>query len=315
MDVEQQKMIEKPRRSAAIIVNPVSGRARARRRARKLLYRLAREGISVALHETTSAGSGRVYASQVAPHVDFLVSVGGDGTLNDCMNGVLDAGALTPILVVSTGTANVVSSELGLPKTIPELIDVAIQGKTRRVDVCALKGFDADGQASPVRHFSMCAGAGFDGAVVEGVQRIRTAAGITRLTYALPILGALLRYKSPPMRVTLDGQCVAGDSVFTLVANMPHYGGAFQVCRSALPDDGLLDVCCLTRRGPVALLRFALGMLRNKLESVAGVKFYKARTVEIESKGRVPVQVDGDCCGTLPLRIEVCPAAVNFLVN
>ena len=299
-----------PPQRAAIIVNPVSGRARSRRRARKVLYWLAREGVSVLLHETKGPGDARLAAARLAREVDVLVSVGGDGTLNDTLNGVMDAGAQTPILVVSSGTANVVASELHLPLKIQPLVTTALAGHFRAVDIGVIR---KPGSAT-LRRFAMCTGAGFDAAVVEGVQPVRTAAGITRWAYAWPILGALIRYKFPPMRVTLDGAVVEEEALFTVVANTRRYGGEFQICAKAAMDDGLLDICCLNRRGLGALLRFGWSVLCRSSGPVPGVKFFRGKTVELESKQRVPVQVDGDPGGELPLRIEVLPKAVNFCV-
>jgi YegS/Rv2252/BmrU family lipid kinase len=297
------------RRRAAIIVNPVSGQARARRRARKLLYRLARAGVAVTLSETAGPEDGRALAARIAGETDMVVSVGGDGTLNQVMNGILDAGLQTPILVVSTGTANVVASELGLLKRLPALVEIALHGLARPLDV----GVVFKPGASEPKRFILCAGAGFDAAVVAGLGSVRTAAGITRWSYAPPIIRAFLNYRFPPMRVTVDGRLAQSGAILTVVANMSRYGGNFKICPQAQPDDGRLDICCLRNRGFLALLRFAWGLARGTLTQTPGVSFYQGRVVEVEADAPVPVQVDGDSSGELPLRFEVQPKAVNFL--
>ena len=297
------------RRRAAIIVNPASGRARARRRARKLLYRLVREGVSAILHETTGPGDGRKFAAGIAAEVDVVVSVGGDGTLNEVLNGLLDAGSRTPAAVITTGTANVVAGELGLPPTLPEMVEVIRHGPIRSLDMGLMRA-----GSGAVRRFAMCAGAGFDAAVVEAVHRARTGTGITHWSYARPILSTLLRYKHPPLRIAIDGKPLERDAVFAVVANMRRYGGNHQVCSQADPDDGLFDICCLHKRGMLPLLRLAWGIVRKNVRPSAEISLLRGKVVELSAAARVPVQADGDAVGILPMRFEILPAAAHFCV-
>lgn len=299
------------RREAAIILNPASGKAGARDRARRALYELAQRGARVSLHETAGPGDARKLAARLALEVEVLLSFGGDGTLNETLNGVVDAGAATPIAVFPTGTANVVSRELALPEGDAELAEIALNGAVRALDL----GLARRPGEERGRRFAMCAGAGLDAAVVEVVSRERTAAGISMLDYYIPTVAALLKYDFPPMRVSVDGRVVDEKSTFTLVGNMRRYGGPFQFFNKATPDDGRLDVCCLHGRNQLDLLRYGLGTMQKNLPDYRGVHYYQGSSILIESQQEVLVQIDGDCGGRLPMRFDVLPAAVNFCVG
>jgi len=297
------------RERIAIIFNPASGQARSKSRARDALYRLAREGAVLSLHPTTAAGDARRLSAELAGRVDALLSIGGDGTLNEVVNGVLDAGAETPIAIVPSGTANVVARELGLPTRTRDLARLALHGPMRALDVGL-----ATGEGGSPRRFIMCAGIGFDAAIVDVVSRERTRRGITMLDYYIPAMATLLKYHFPVMHVQVDGALVDEASTFTVIGNMRRYGGPFRFFNDATPDDGLLDVCCLHGRSQFDLLRYGLGTVQRNLPDLDGVAYYRGRTIEVAAADDVLVQVDGDCGGRLPMRFEVIPAAVRFCV-
>jgi YegS/Rv2252/BmrU family lipid kinase len=297
------------RERAALILNPASGRARGKTRVRETLYRLAREGAVVSLHLTEQPGDARRLAADLASGADVLVSVGGDGTLNEVVNGVLDAGASTPVAVVPLGTANVVAGELGLHDKPKSLAWAAVHGPERCLDLGLARP-----AAGAVRRFIMCAGAGLDGRIVDQVSRERTRRGITMLDYSIPAVTSFLQYDFPPMRVTVDGRVVDEASTFTLIGNMRRYGGPFRFFHDATPDDGFLDVCCLHGRHQLDLLRYGLSTVQRTLASLPDVAYHRGHVIELTSDREVLVQVDGDRGGSLPMRFEVLPAAVRFCV-
>ncbi len=298
------------RRRVAVILNPTSGRARGKFLTREVLYRLTQQGSLVSLHTTQAAGAARSLAAELGPEVDVLVCVGGDGTLNELVNGLQDVQAATPIAVFPTGTANVVAKELHLPTSLQRLAEIAVHGSLRRLDL----GVATNGRSGP-RRFTMCAGAGLDATIVDKVSRKRSAAGISMLSYLVPTVMTLLRYDFPTMEVFADGRPVADGVTFALVGNMRRYGGPFRFFNKAMPDDGFLDVCCLKGRRRIDLLRYALGALRHNLPDLPDVAYARARVIELQAASEVPVQVDGDRGGALPMRFEILPQAVRFCVS
>ena len=293
------------RKSAAIIVNPVSGKGAALRKAYSARRILDQAGLEVTLHSTKAAGHGRMLAAEKSGYADVLVSVGGDGTLNEVINGVLDSGSDTPIAIIPTGTANVVSLDLGLPKNFDSLVKLAIESPIRRLDI---------GRAGD-RIFIMCAGVGLDAAIVENISFTRSNHGFTILSYVPPILKEVFRYSFTPMRVIVDGEVVDESSTFTVIGNMRRYGGPFRFFREAAPDDGVLDVCCLHGRKTIDLIHYMWGAFKQNLQTFIDVTYYRGKEITVEADKRVLVQVDGDRGGQLPMTFTILPGAAAFCIS
>ena len=293
------------RRRVAVIVNPASGRGRAAKMAQQAGARLHQAGLEVDVLTTVAPGHAHAYAMRVCQEMDVLVSVGGDGTLNEVVNGVLDAGSETPIAVIPTGTANVVARELGLPEDLAELVEIARTGQTRSLDLGLAGG----------RRFTMCAGIGLDAQIVALVSRGRGEDGISMLDYTLPTVRSFMEYHYPKLRVRVDGESVDEQATFVVIGNMRRYGGPLQLFREATPDDGRLDVCCLHGDNILDLLRYGWGAFWNRMPELSDVTYHLARDVRIESNDPVLVQVDGDRGGELPMEFSVLPSAVSFCVG
>ncbi len=297
------------RKHAVIIVNPVSGAARAGERIQALVQSLEQEGAIPDIRRTEAPGHARCLAGTCCRDADVILSVGGDGTLNEIICGLADAGSNTPIALFPTGTANVVAKELGLPAATDALARVAVHGRVRELDlVSAVNG------AGVQRYFVMCAGAGLDAIAVERVARTRRESGISMLSYFLPAAGAVRDYAFCRMRVMVDGREVDVESTFTIVANMRRYGGPFSFFGSIRPDDGLLHVCCMHARSRLDLAYFAVRALLGRMPGTRGVKHYSGRSVRITADGRIPVQMDGDPGGELPVSLDLLPHAVRICV-
>ena len=165
--------------------------------------------------------------------------------------------------------------------------------------------------------FLLMAGVGFDAHVVSRLDRRRKRGGgaIGMTSYALPALDAVVGYAFPPLTVRVDGERIWGPTPgIVMVANVPQYGTGFPIVPDATADDGLLDVVCLPVSNKLALARlFALAATGKHLSLKNGAARRGRRvTVSADADG-VPVQVDGDPGGTLPLDIAVRPAAVPFV--
>jgi YegS/Rv2252/BmrU family lipid kinase len=293
------------RKSAAIILNPVSGHGNSLNKAHEVQRLLDQAGLDVALFLTEASGHGRTLAIEIAASVEVIVCVGGDGTINEIANGMVDVGHDTPILIIPTGTANVVFRELGLPNDLKSQAKLAIDSPIRLLDL---------GRAGD-RFFIMCAGVGFDAAIVDTISQTRTQSGITMLNYILPTLREASRYDFPRMRLTIDGVVIDDASTFAIIGNIPRYGGLFRLFKDSSPCDGLLDVCCFHAKNAWDLGRYAWGAFRQKLMGYNDVAFYRGKEIKVEADEQVLVQVDGDPGGKLPMVFSIMPSAVSFCVE
>lgn len=228
-----------------------------------------------------------------------VVAAGGDGTINEVMNGLVGLGV--PLGVLPLGTANVFAREIGLPLDPALAAEVVARGRTATVHV---------GTANN-RHFLLMAGVGFDAQVVyELPLALKSLLG--RLAYVLTGLRVLA---SPPRRrleVDLGGEVIAGFGV--IVGNARHYGGPFQVTPLAglqLPE---LDVCIFTRPGALSLFRYLSAVASGTHLTLTDVAYRKTCRFAVRSAGPLHVQADGDLSGTTPLEFRVTENALPVLV-
>jgi len=160
-------------------------------------------------------------------------------------------------------------------------------------------------------------GVGFDAAVVHELDRLRTGP-ISYVDYVLPAALALRDYEYPSLRVTVDGREVWRPApAVAFVGNVREYGTGFPILPHARPDDGELDICVMPCRSPFDLARLFLRSLTGEHLREEGVVYLRGRHVLIESPGAtrpVPVQIDGDAAGHTPIRIDLLPVRLPFIV-
>lgn len=195
-------------------------------------------------------------------------------------------------------------------RTAAEVVALLNGGVARRIDVGEVNGST----------FLLMAGVGFDAQVVHALDqhRGRTPGPVGLLSYALPAVSAIAGHNFPPLMVQADGKRLWGPARgLVMVANVPQYGTGFPIVPAASGDDGLLDVLCLPCRDRAALARlFALAATGDHT-NLAGSASATATHIRITSAEReaVPVQIDGDPGGHLPVVLRVRPAAVPFVAR
>jgi YegS/Rv2252/BmrU family lipid kinase len=294
-----------PRR-LRIIANPVSGRGKGLRLAREVVERLRARGADPELVETKSAGDAKRLAAE-ADGAAAVAGVGGDGTVNEVLNGIRDGAAVG---MIPSGTANVLAKELGLPRDADGLARVLAEGREVSWDV----GVDAVGG----RKFLLFASAGYDAHVVHVFHAAR-AGPIQMWQYLLWGLKSILDYRPPRIRVELDGVALPGEAAWVVVSNVASYGGPLVFTPRAKPSDGRFEV--LVQRGGrlrdvVRMFwRALVGSLTGIDLALGGVTFHSATRVTLASidGAPVPVQMDGDPAGYLPADYAVRPSAAKLL--
>jgi diacylglycerol kinase (ATP) len=287
------------RRRLLVVFNPTAGRRRQGRLAATLRH-LQSAGCDLALRETTARGDAERFAREAAAltngaAADLFVVAGGDGTINEAVNGLIAArnGVPLPALaVVPLGTANVLAQEIGL-STVPAAIarDIAA-GLPRAIHIGAANG----------RCFTMMAGAGFDAHVVAGVSpALKRRLG--KLAYVLESVRQLFRFGFPRYRVTIDGS--VHDAASVIVAKGHFYGGRFVCAPEARLEAPEFQVCLFERGGRWNAVRYALALALGRLPRLGDYRIVGGRSVVIEGPPGDPVQGDGDIIARLPVCIEL----------
>ncbi len=284
-----------------IIVNPISGLGFGRRNAPRLQAALHASGCEADLFWTKTAGDARQAAANTnADEVSVIVSVGGDGTLNEIVNGVGDKGI--PVAVFPVGTGNVLAKEYSIPCKVKDVCEMISRGKTALLDVGLIGR----------RRFVLFAGIGFDAAVAMTLYE-RRKGRICMLHYLSPTLRTFLHYPFPEIRVTVDGQAT-GTATTVLISNVQSYGGPFKFARGADPTDGAFDVLLLRGRSRWDVLRYFWGGLTRRILRYRDVTCLRGATIELTSDGEPPIQADGDYIGKVPAKIELLPARLPLIV-
>ena len=229
-----------------LIVNAAAGSGRARRLEPWLLHRLRRAGSGARMVETRAAGHGRELARHAAlDGHDRVVAVGGDGTVQEVVNGILEAGSDVSMGVVPGGNGNDLARSLGVPKRPERALEIALSEATARIDVGrATRG---DGRVARPRFFAAAGGVGFDAQVAAIMAGTRRRWQRGRIGYVLSMLWELRRFRNCDTHLTLetaDGEIELDRRVmFVAFANGAYYGGGMRICPNASPVDGWLDVC------------------------------------------------------------------------
>ncbi|MEN8184555.1 MAG: diacylglycerol kinase family protein [Myxococcota bacterium] len=283
-----------------IVANPISGGRQGSRRVQQLVDALSERGASVELHWTTGPGDALERARSLEAGVERLVVAGGDGTLNEVLNGLVDPGRI-PVAQLPLGTANLLGHEFHLPRRADRVAEMVLDGGARHLDV----GLVGD------RRFLAVVSCGFDAMVVAAIQRTRSGS-LGYRGYLAPIARALLDYRPPKLRVSIDG-LRPRRAALVVVSNVRNYGGLFSVTDRANAQSGVLDVCIFPEASLPRLLRYLVAGLAHRISQLPEVVYRTGRTIAIESDEPTPVQIDGDPWGTTPVHIELAPFRMPFV--
>lgn len=293
-----------PRR-LLVIHNPTAGQRGARRLCAVLEVLEQRFGVEATVRATTGRGDAEAMARTVAPGAfDAVVAAGGDGTVNEVVNGLgaSSDGAPVPLGIVPLGTANVLAHELGLPSDPEGMGAVLAVGQAQPVHLGVANG----------RCFAMMAGAGFDARVVERVApRLKRLIG--KGAYAVETLVQLADYRGTRYRVTVDG--VTEEVASVIVAKGRFYAGRFVCAPEARLADPWLHVCLFPETGRWNAIRYIWGVVADRLPRLPDYRVVPARRIVIEAPVGAAVQGDGDIIARLPVEITPSPWVLPVLAG
>lgn len=299
---------------AKVIVNPAAGAASCYRKWPHIQSLLRGGGLSFDFQYTESTGHAIELARQAAGDgYRLLVAVGGDGTVNEVANGVLSAKSpeATTLGVVSTGTGNDFIRSLGIPKDYTGACQRLVGPRRLRIDA-GLVEYHRNGQKCR-RYFVNGAGVGFDAEVVEAVQRIPKRIGHT-VPFVLGLLKTLPAYHNKDIKLSIDGRQESRRVLSVIVSNGAYFGGGMYVAPKAKVDDRRLDVLTIGDVGKLELLQVFPRVYKGTHVTHPKVRMERAERVDIESKGRILLQADGELLGEGPVRFQIVPSALCLAV-
>src|SRR5437588_2329680 len=282
--------------STLVIVNPAAHSERAKRK-RSQVESLARDCV---VCTTTCTGDAELMARRGAEKgFEKIVAAGGDGTINEVVNGL--AGTDVTLGLLPIGTMNVFATELGLPVHDLEFCWNIVKGdSTRSVDL----------PKANQKFFVQLAGVGLDAQVVK-----ETSSQLKRnfgpLSYL--ISAAQVAARQPPRLFIQSEDASIDEGSFVLVGNGRLYGGPFPFFKHAVLDDGLLDVIVFKRLGYLEIIKYLQDVVFSSDIRVPEVEYFQTRRLRVESDQSVPVEVDGELIGNCPVEFSIHERSLRVL--
>ena len=286
----------------------MAGRLRGRRRARldRAVTILEQAGYEVSIAPTTGPGTaGDIVRGALATGTEFIVAAGGDGTINEVLDGLVNT--QVPLGILPAGTANVLATEMGLGSNMERAAKLMRESVSKRIAIGRLETGGA------VRHFLSMAGVGFDAHIVynlsPGLKR-----RLGKAAYWVGGFGQATR-RYPEFQVEIDGAAREVCS-FALISRVRNYGGDFQIAQNIRLEDSHFEVVLFRGQTPLRYFKYVFGLTTGQLAGMRGVSFSKAQCVRIfdAQDRRIYIQVDGESAGHLPARVSMVPDAVTLLI-
>jgi diacylglycerol kinase (ATP) len=240
--------------------------------------------------------------------------VGGDGTVNEAVNGILRAGAgdALEIAVLSGGTGTDFVHSVGVPTKLDRAIEVALQGTPRAVDLGRASYAAADGTRTE-SYFANFAGAGISGAIARRANQTSKALG-GRISFIWATVAVFARWKSTPMTISVDEELRSGPMFEVLAMNGEYTAGGMQAAPGAAPDDAVLDVILIGDVTKADFVRTFPKIYRGRHIGHPKIEHLRGREITVETDVPLPVALDGEQPGTTPATFVVVPRAIRVRV-
>jgi YegS/Rv2252/BmrU family lipid kinase len=277
-----------------VILNPAARSERAKNTWKKI-----ERFPNCTLRTTAGPGDALKVAAQAAEEgFTTIVAAGGDGTVNDVVNGI--AGKDVAMGILPVGTMNVFAAELGLPNDLDEAWAVIRAGRTRKIDLVRANS----------RYFIQLAGVGLDAQVVQETSW-NFKKNFGPLSYV--ISAAQIAARKPP-RLIVEADGLEREGSFVLLGNGRYYGGPLAFFKEARIDDGKLDVLIFKNLGYLDIARYLGTILMGKHTDLPDVEYFQTKKALVRSEEDVPVEVDGEVAMQLPVTFRISSRKLRVVV-
>ncbi|MDP9308376.1 MAG: diacylglycerol kinase family lipid kinase [Actinomycetota bacterium] len=301
-----------PPRRTVFLVNPASDNGTTGRRWPEIANRAAAAGLTGEALLSERPGQLTELARRAADEGgELLVVVGGDGTVNEVVNGL--AGREGPELaVIPRGTGRDFVRTYGIPHKLDEALRTARDGRTREIDLGRARFRSWQGEPAEW-YFANIASAGMSGAIAKRANETSKALG-GKVSYFWATFAVFARWRTSELAVTVGAETRRARMHDVVVANGRYFGGGMMICPGAEPDDGVFDVLLIGSLTKRDLLLTLPKTYRGKHLPHPKAELLRGPTVEIEAPEPLPVELDGEQPGTTPARFEIVPHALRLRV-
>lgn len=305
-----------------VIVNPASARGQTRQRWAHIEALLRQHTHQIEIAWTQAPGHAIELARAAATRkVGTVVCVGGDGTVNDVVNGLMQVGTLDDansrpsLALIPQGTGTDFARSIGLHKQLSKAAQVAAGGQAKPIDIGHIQCAAYAGAPAARQYFINVAGLGFD---AEGVQLLaRKGKRAGTIAYFTMVLELLRTYKNKALTVKIHtpnkSHTLTGMFNSVIVGNARYFGGGMKVAPEADPSDGLLDVIVVGDMSPRAFIAQFPRIYRGTHLNHPLVQFYRAHTIEVQAHDghEALIEAEGELFGRAPTHISILPGALR----
>lgn len=252
---------------------------------------------------TEKVGDGQLFAEEAKIEGYLtIVSVGGDGTLHEIVNGM--AGGTQKLGIVPAGTGNDFARSLDIPFSIEGAIENLIQGKTTLIDLGRLNG----------EYFINFCSVGLDAIIAEEANKIKRYFSGT-YSYIIGVIKALGKFKSIKVDLVIDNKRYNEEIMLVAVCNGAYYGGGMNIAPQAKVFDGQFDICVVRKMSKLKLLFLFPTIFKGKHTKYDEIEIYRGKSVQVFSKENMHVNADGDIVNSRPVKFEVLHNKIEVIVG
>ncbi|MFZ3065775.1 MAG: diacylglycerol kinase family protein, partial [Nitrospirota bacterium] len=271
-----------------IIANPAAGANRASKIIPLVEEILRKKGIDYVLEITRCKGDEIDIARKgIKNGFNMIAALGGDGTVNQVVNGIMGSGVTLGIIPAGTGSDLV--KTLNIPVKIEDSVSVLLNGRERLLDIGEIKGK----AWRESRYFINIAGIGIDAVTVKELEYAKTIfKGKPAYFYAL--FRALKKYRGLTLKIKMKDINISVLAYLTAIANGRFFGGGFKITPDADTGDGLFDICIVEKVGIIKTLLNLAKVIKGTHTKIREVRMFRSDKVIISSDCLMPVEIDGE---------------------
>ena len=299
-----------------VIVNPNAGSGKGKKDWDKISILLDNHKLPFTVKFTTSKGHAiKISKEGVEAGFRKIITVGGDGTLNEVVNGVfLNQGCLTTdisLAMIPVGTGNDWGRMFGISHDYDKAIGIIRDYNQMKHDVGMISYYNGSEKRS--RYFINIAGLGFESMVVRRTNNQKEKGRTGKAIYFYNLLASLLSYNNTRADVFIDGRRIESNIFSMNVGNGRYCGGGMRQTPDASPDDGIFDVTIINGIGKLEIIKNLKILYDGTILSHPKIEGYKCKNIKVTSGSTIYAEADGESLGHTPLEFSIIPSSINIV--
>ena len=270
--------------------------SRTRRNKTTIKRKLKKAFSDIEILETTCAEDATKFAKKCKS--DIVIAIGGDGTVNEVINGII--GKKVSLGIIPAGTSNILARAYDIPKDVDKAIKLIEFMRKKRIDVGKINE----------RHFVIAAGIGIDAETYKNVEPdIKKIFG--EVAYPISLLKTIFKYNPKKLTIEVNGKKKIG--YYALFCNVGKINKVFKILPEAKEDDGFLDVLVFTKKDIVAQFRYIYSIVAQQRKQFKDIIYFRAKKIKVKSEEPVLIHADAELVGKTPVTVEIKEGALELI--